>query len=81
MGGVFLLCINQIKERNEKNQKAMREVSNGDCFVTRDFNPANIQWNSLQCTGVENYKVMCLTQVNFLTSHVFEPTEEQEYLI
>ena len=37
-----------------------------------DFNHGNIKWDTLQSTGVEDQKLMCLVQDNFLTQHVLE---------
>ena len=39
-----------------------------------DFNHGNIQWNTLESTGVDDQQCMCLIQDNFLTQHVLEPT-------
>ena len=39
-----------------------------------DFNNGNIKWDSQQSTGVEDQKLLCLVQDNFLTQHVLEPT-------
>ena len=33
-----------------------------------------IKWDTLQSTGVEDQKCLCLVQDNFLTQHVLEPT-------
>ena len=38
-----------------------------------DFN-GNIKWDSLQSTGVEDQRFVCLVQDNFITQHVLEPT-------
>ena len=38
------------------------------------LNHWNIQWDTLESTGVEDQQLMCLTQDNFLTHHVLEPT-------
>ena len=53
---------------------AIREVSKGDCIVMGDFNHGNIQWDTLESTGVEDQQFMCLIQDNFLIQHVLEPT-------
>ena len=37
-----------------------------------DFNHGNIKWDSLQNTGVEDQRFLCLVQDNFLTQHVLE---------
>ena len=39
-----------------------------------DLNHGNIKWDSLQSTGVEDQRLLCLVQDNFLTQHVLEPT-------
>ncbi len=39
-----------------------------------DFNHGNIEWDTLQSTGVEERKLLWLVQDNFLTQHVLEPT-------
>ena len=39
-----------------------------------DFNHGNIQWDTLESTGVEDQQFMCLIQDNFLIQHVLEPT-------
>ena len=56
----------------EKN--AIREVSKGDCIVMGDFNHGNIQWDTLESTGVEDQQFMCHIQDNFLIQHVLEQT-------
>ena len=40
----------------------------------------NIKWNTLQCTGVEDQKFVCLVQDNFLTQHVLELTRSERVL-
>ena len=45
-----------------------------------DFNHGNIKWDSLQSTGVEGQKFVCLVQDNFLTQHVLEPTRAARVL-
>ena len=72
--GVVYRCPNITKESNEKIQNAIREVSKGDCIVMGDFNHGNIQWDTLESTGVEDQQFMCLIQDNFLIQHVLEPT-------
>ena len=71
--GVVDHCPNITKESNGKIQNA-REVSKGDCIVMGAFNHGNIQWDTLESTGVEDQQFMCLIQDNFLTQHVLEPT-------
>ena len=45
-----------------------------------DFNHGNIKWDSQQSTGVEDQKLLCLVQDNFLTQHVLEPTRAARVL-
>ena len=45
-----------------------------------DFNHGNINWDTLQTTGVEDQKFLCLVQDNFLTQHVLEPTRATRVL-
>ena len=45
-----------------------------------DFNHGNIKWDSLQSTGVEDQRFLCLVQDNFLTQHVLEPTRAARVL-
>ena len=54
--------------------KKKSKVSKGDCIVMGDFNHGNIQWDTLESTGVEDQQFMCLIQDNFLIQHVLEPT-------
>ena len=72
--GVVYHCPNITKENNEKIHNAISEVSKGDCIIMGDFNHGNIKWDTLQSTGVEDQKCLCLVQDNFLTQHVLEPT-------
>ena len=62
------------QQNNEKIHNAISEVSKGDCIIMGDFNHGNIKWDSLQSTGVEDQRFLCLVQDNFLTQHVLEPT-------
>ena len=45
-----------------------------------DINHGNIKWDTLQSTGVEDQKFLCLIQDNFLTQHVLEPTRATRVL-
>ena len=45
-----------------------------------DFNHGNIKWDSQQSTGVDDQKLVCLVQDNFLTQHVLEPTRAARVL-
>ena len=71
--GVVYRCPNITKQNNEKIHNAVSEVCKGDCIIMGDFNLGNIKWNTLQSTGVEDQKFLCLVQDNFLTQHVLEP--------
>ena len=78
--GVVYRCPNITKQNNEKIHNAISEVSKGDCIIMGDFNHGNIKWDTLQSTGVEDQKFLCLIQDNFLTQHVFEPTRATRVL-
>ena len=56
------------------------EVSKGDCIIMGDFNHGNIKRDTLQSTGVEDQKCLCLVQDNCLTQHVLEPTRATRIL-
>ena len=71
--GVVYRCPNITTENNEKIHNAISEVSKGDCIIMGDFNHGNIKWDTLQSTGVEYQKFLCLVQDNFLTQHALEP--------
>ena len=71
---VVYRCPNITKESNDKILNAIREVSKGDCIIMGDFNHGNIQWDTLESTGVEDQQCMCLIQDNVLIQHVLEPT-------
>ena len=68
------------QENNEKIHNAISEVSKGDCIIMGDFNHGNIKWDTLQSTGIEDQKFLCLVQDNFLTQHVLEPTRATRIL-
>ena len=68
--GVVYRCPNITKQNNEKIHNAIREVSKGDCIIMGNFNHEHIKWDSLQSTGVEDHRFLCLVQDNFLTQHV-----------
>ena len=78
--GVVYRCPNITKQNNEKIHNAISEVSKGDCIIMGDFNNGNIKWDSLQSTGVEDQRLLCLVQDNFLTQHVLEPTRAARVL-
>ena len=78
--GVVYRCPNITKQNNEKIHNAISEVSKGDCIIMGDFNHGNIKWDSLQSTGVEDQRFLCLIQDNFLTQHVLEPTRAARVL-
>ena len=78
--GVVYRCPNITRQNNEKIHNAISEVSKGDCIIMGDFNHGNIKWDSLQSTGVEDQRFLCLVQDNFLTQHVLEPTRAARVL-
>ena len=45
-----------------------------------DFNHGHIKWDSLQSIWVEDQRLLCLVQDNFLTQHVLEPTRAARVL-
>ena len=78
--GVVYRCPNITIQNNEKIHNAISEVSKGDCIVMGDFSHGDIKWDSQQSTGVEDQKLLCLVQDNFLTQHVLEPTRAARVL-
>ena len=78
--GVVYRCPNITKQNNNKIHNAISEVSTGDCIIMGNFNHGNIKWDSLQSTGVEDQRFLCLVQDNFLTQHVLEPTRAARVL-
>ena len=68
------------KQNNEKIHNAISEVSKGDCIIMGDFNHGNINWDTLQGTGVEDQTFLFLVQDNFLSQHVLEPTRATRVL-
>ena len=64
--GVVYRCPNITKENNEKIHNAISVVSKEDCIIMGDFKHGNIKWDTLQSTGVEYQKFVCLVQDNFL---------------
>ena len=78
--GVVYRCPNIAKQNNEKIHNAISEVSKGDCIIMGDVNHVNIKWDSLQSTGVEDQRFLCLVQDNLLTQHVLEPTRAARVL-
>ena len=69
-----------MSQHNKKIHNAISEVSKGDCIIMGDFNHGNIKWDTLESTGVEEQKFLCLVQDNFLTQHVLEPTRATRVL-
>ena len=78
--GVVYRCPNITKQNNEKIHNALSEVSKEECIIMGDFNHGNIKWDTQQSTGVEDQKLLCLVQDNFLTQHVLEPTRAARVL-
>ena len=78
--GVIYRCPNITKQNNEIIDNAITEVSKGDCIIMGEFNHGNTKWDTLQSTGVEDQKFLCLKQDNFLTQQVLEPTRAERVL-
>ena len=72
--GVVYRSPNIGQEEDVKLQKAIREVSKGECVIVGDFNHGHIQWESLESAGGDDHQFLLLTQDCFLTQHVLEPT-------
>ena len=72
--GVVYHSPNIGQEEDVKLQKAIREVSKGECVIMGDFNHGHIQWESLESAGGDDHQFLLLTQDCFLTLHVLEPT-------
>ena len=68
------------KGDNIKIQKAVKEVSKGECIIMGYFNHGHIQWKSLESTGGEDQPFLFLIQDSFLTQHVLEPTRGENVL-
>ena len=68
--GVVCRFPNITKQNNEEIHNAISEVSKGEFIIMGDFNHGNIKWDTQQSTGVEDQKLLCLVQNNFLTQHV-----------
>ena len=79
--GVVYRCPNITKQNNETIHNVISEVSKGDCIIIGDFNHVNIKWDTLQCTEVEDQKLLCLVQDNFLTQHDSNQLEQRGYYI
>ena len=68
--GVVYRYPNITIQNNEKIHKAISEVSKGELIIMGDFNHGNIKLDTQPSTGVEDQKLLCLVQDNFLTQHV-----------
>ena len=68
--GVVYRCPNITKKNNEKVHNAISEVSKGVCIIMGYFNHGNIQWYTLQSTGMEDQTFLGLVQDNCLTQHI-----------
>ena len=77
---VVYRCPNITKQNNETIHNTISGVSKVDCIIMGDFNHGTIKWDTLQCTGAEDQKLLCLVQDNLLTRHVFEPTRAERVL-
>ena len=62
--GVVYRCPNITKQNNDKIHNAISQVCKGYCIIMGDFNHGNIKWDSLQSTGVEDQRFLCLVQDN-----------------
>ena len=71
--GVVYHSPNIGQEEDVKLQKAIREVSKGECVIMGDLNHGHVQWKSLECWG-DDYQFLPLTQDCFLAQHILEPT-------
>ena len=78
--GVRYRCPNITKQNKEIMDNAITEVSKGACIIMGEFNHGNTKWDTLQSTGVEDQKCLCLKQDYFLTQHVLEPTRAARVL-
>ena len=56
-----------MKRITQKIQKAIKEVSKGECIIMGDFNHGHTQWKSLESTGGEDQQFLFLIQDSFLT--------------
>ena len=58
--GVVYRCPNITKQKNEKIQNAISELSkrDSDCTIMGDFNHGNIKWDTLQSTGEEEQTLL-----------------------
>ena len=72
--GVVCRSPNIGQEEDVKLQKAIREVSKGECVIMGYFNHGHIQWESLESAGGDDQLFLLLTHDCFLTQHVLEPT-------
>ena len=72
--GVVYRSPNIGQEEDVKLQKAIREVSKGECVIMGDFNHGHIQWESLESAGGDDHQFLLLTQNCFLTQHDLDPT-------
>ena len=57
--GEVYRCSNITKQNNETIHNAVSEASKRDCIIMGDFNHGNIKWDTQQCTGVEDQKLLC----------------------
>ena len=74
-------CPNITKQNNENIHNVISEVSKGNSIIMGDFNHGNIEWDTLQSTGVEEQTFFVhSTGPFFLTQHVLEPTRAARIL-
>ena len=60
--GVVYRSPNIRQEEDVHLQKAIREVSKGECVIMGDFNHGHIQWESLESAGGDDHQFQLLTQ-------------------
>ena len=72
--GVVYRSPNIGQEEDVKLQKAIKEVSKGDCIIMGDFSHGHIHWKSLESARGDDHQFLLLTQDCFFTQHVLEPT-------
>ena len=58
---------NKGQEEDVKLQKAVRDLSKGECVIMGIFNHGHIQWESLTSSGGDDHQFLLLSQDCFLT--------------
>ena len=59
--GIVCRSPNIGQEEDVKLQKAIREVSKGECVIMGDFNHDHIQWESIESAGGDDHQFLLLT--------------------